>query len=47
MSLKKFGTGEILPEADDIKKSAATEQDKEKVLAEVREEQEQQEADKE
>lgn len=45
VSLKKFGTGEILPEEDDLKKTASTEV-KEQSLAEVREEQ-QREAEKE
>ena len=46
MSLKKFGTGDILPEDEDLKKTATTEQDKEQALAQVREEQ-QKEAEKE
>jgi hypothetical protein len=40
MSLRKFGTGEILPEADDVQKTASK-ADREQVLAEVVEEQKQ------
>ena len=42
--MRKYGTGEILPEEDDIKVQASKE-DKDQVLAEVV--QEQQQADKE
>lgn len=44
MSLRKFGTGEILPEEDDIQVKASKE-DRDQVLAEVV--QEQQQADEE
>lgn len=43
--MRKYGTGEILPEEDDIKKESSV-VDKEQSLAEVREEQ-QREAEKE
>lgn len=42
--MRKYGTGEILPEENDVKKTASTE-DREQVLAEVV--QEQQQADQE
>ncbi len=45
MSLKKFGTGEILPEDEDLKKTSSQEE-RERSLADVREEQ-QREAEKE
>lgn len=38
MGLKKFGTGEVLSEDDDMQKTASSE-DKEQSLQEVREEQ--------
>jgi hypothetical protein len=44
MTLRKFGTGEILPEEGDVQKTATSEP-REQVLAEVVKEQEQ--ADKE
>lgn len=41
MGLRKFGTGEILPDDEVVQKTAASTQDKEQVLAEVVQEQQQ------